>query len=198
MSRCGTWRGTPSVNHFNRFCVIFCYSLHTSPWATAYLLLCLCLSKSWKPWIEIMLNCWRIVNVITHKMATAAQTTSSEENVESFVTCSICLCEFDGEIRKPKFLPCAHTLCLTCLKVLQCYNFVPKVTFYLYIVFYQNREFTRSLSSLAHSVVKSFLTRMTSLAFQTILMLFTCSNWQQISKMQKLKTNSTLSRGKIS
>ena len=120
-------------------------------------------------------------------MATAAQTTSSEENVESFVTCSICLCEFDGEIRKPKFLPCAHTLCLTCLKVLQCYNFVPKVTFYLYIVFYHNREFTRSLSSLAQCVVKSFLTRMTSLAFQTTLMLFTSQTDSRSQKCRNCK-----------
>ena len=49
------------------------------------------------------------------KMAAAACTYSEE--TESFVTCSICLCEFDGETRKPKFLPCAHTLCLECLKV---------------------------------------------------------------------------------
>jgi len=48
-------------------------------------------------------------------MAAAACTYSEE--TESFVTCSICLCEFDGETRKPKFLPCAHTLCLECLKV---------------------------------------------------------------------------------
>ncbi|XP_046448000.1 uncharacterized protein LOC124196810 [Daphnia pulex] len=47
-------------------------------------------------------------------MAAAACTYSEE--TESFVTCSICLCEFDAETRKPKFLPCAHTLCLKCLK----------------------------------------------------------------------------------
>ena len=34
-----------------------------------------------------------------------------------FVTCGICTSEFDAEIRKPKSLQCAHTVCLLCLEV---------------------------------------------------------------------------------
>lgn len=39
--------------------------------------------------------------------------------VEDFVTCGVCLQEYDDEIRKPKFLQCTarHTACLLCLKV---------------------------------------------------------------------------------
>jgi hypothetical protein len=39
--------------------------------------------------------------------------------VEDFVTCGVCLQEYDEEIRKPKFLQCTarHTACLLCLKV---------------------------------------------------------------------------------
>ncbi|KAK4026478.1 hypothetical protein OUZ56_015474 [Daphnia magna] len=46
----------------------------------------------------------------------AAAACASLEETESFITCSICLCEFDAEFRKPKFLPCAHTVCLKCLE----------------------------------------------------------------------------------
>ena len=46
----------------------------------------------------------------------------TSEETESFVTCSICLCEYDTVVRKPKFLPCAHTLCLKCLKVINVLN----------------------------------------------------------------------------
>ena len=38
-------------------------------------------------------------------------------DMEEFVTCGVCLCEFDAEVRKPKFLMCSHTVCLLCLKV---------------------------------------------------------------------------------
>ena len=38
-------------------------------------------------------------------------------DVEDLMTCGVCLCEYDEVDRKPKFLPCAHTFCLLCLKV---------------------------------------------------------------------------------
>ena len=40
-----------------------------------------------------------------------------DADLEHFVTCGVCFSEFDEEIRKPKFLQCAHTVCLTCLQV---------------------------------------------------------------------------------
>lgn len=44
---------------------------------------------------------------------------SDSNEFDDFVTCPVCLSEFDSvvEIRKPKFLPCSHTLCLQCVKV---------------------------------------------------------------------------------
>lgn len=44
---------------------------------------------------------------------------SVEGNKESedYVNCSVCLCEYDDSARRPKFLPCAHSLCLSCLEV---------------------------------------------------------------------------------
>ena len=50
------------------------------------------------------------------EMATDCKSEEIQE-IESLVTCSVCLCEYDADVRKPKFLPCAHTLCLECLKV---------------------------------------------------------------------------------
>ncbi|KAI9563432.1 hypothetical protein GHT06_010895 [Daphnia sinensis] len=38
-----------------------------------------------------------------------------DAEVIDLVTCSVCLCEFDDANRKPKFLPCGHTICCTCL-----------------------------------------------------------------------------------
>ncbi|XP_046448107.1 uncharacterized protein LOC124196896 isoform X2 [Daphnia pulex] len=35
---------------------------------------------------------------------------------EDFVTCGVCLCEYDEEIRKPKFLSCSHTVCFLCVQ----------------------------------------------------------------------------------
>ena len=36
---------------------------------------------------------------------------------EDWTRCAVCSCEFDEWDRKPKFIPCSHTLCLLCLKV---------------------------------------------------------------------------------
>ncbi|EFX60867.1 hypothetical protein DAPPUDRAFT_122787 [Daphnia pulex] len=35
---------------------------------------------------------------------------------DEFVTCSICMSEYNEDGRKPKVLPCSHTVCLTCLQ----------------------------------------------------------------------------------
>ena len=47
-------------------------------------------------------------------MATAC---NEENELKDLVTCGVCMCLFDEEIRKPKFLPCSHTVCFLCLKV---------------------------------------------------------------------------------
>ncbi|EFX82242.1 hypothetical protein DAPPUDRAFT_316917 [Daphnia pulex] len=41
---------------------------------------------------------------------------NASNDIEHFVNCGVCFCEFDEEIRKPKFLQCAHTVCLKCLQ----------------------------------------------------------------------------------
>ena len=44
-------------------------------------------------------------------------TTPLEEQTEDLSTCSICVETYNEVDLKPKFLPCAHTFCLRCLKV---------------------------------------------------------------------------------
>ena len=38
-------------------------------------------------------------------------------DIEFLVTCSVCLCDYDDESRKQKFLPCLHSFCQSCLTV---------------------------------------------------------------------------------
>ena len=38
-----------------------------------------------------------------------------EDFNESFLTCSTCLCNYDGGDHNPKLLPCSHTICIECL-----------------------------------------------------------------------------------
>ena len=45
------------------------------------------------------------------------QATELDAELNELVTCGVCLCEFDTDNRKPKFLPCSHTICFLCLKV---------------------------------------------------------------------------------
>jgi hypothetical protein len=42
---------------------------------------------------------------------------ASVNELEDFVTCGVCFCEYDHVKRKPKFLQCAHTICYECLQV---------------------------------------------------------------------------------
>ena len=41
----------------------------------------------------------------------------ANSDVDDFVTCGVCMNEYDTENKKPKFLQCSHTICLQCLKV---------------------------------------------------------------------------------
>jgi hypothetical protein len=41
----------------------------------------------------------------------------TDGEIQDLITCSICLTEFDQDEHSPKFLPCGHTLCSSCLKV---------------------------------------------------------------------------------
>jgi hypothetical protein len=38
-----------------------------------------------------------------------------DEDIAEFMKCRICIQEFNEIDRKPKFLPCSHTLCLECI-----------------------------------------------------------------------------------
>lgn len=46
-------------------------------------------------------------------MASAAD----EDETEHYIICNVCYSEYDPEQRKPKHLPCSHTVCIVCLKV---------------------------------------------------------------------------------
>ena len=50
-----------------------------------------------------------------HEIVTNA---ASSNNIPEGLICSICLEEYDNGIKKPKRLPCYHTVCLLCLMVL--------------------------------------------------------------------------------
>ncbi|XP_046641062.1 putative HERC2-like protein 3 isoform X2 [Daphnia pulicaria] len=50
---------------------------------------------------------------------------ASENELEDFVTCGVCLCEYDEVKRKPKFLQCAHTVCCECLQDIRQDNTIP-------------------------------------------------------------------------
>ena len=39
------------------------------------------------------------------------------DSISDFVNCHVCRCEYDADVRKPKFLPCSHTVCILCLRV---------------------------------------------------------------------------------
>ncbi|XP_057376825.1 uncharacterized protein LOC130698051 [Daphnia carinata] len=42
-----------------------------------------------------------------------------EADVTDLITCSVCFSEFDNANHKPKFLPCAHSICRACLVAIQ-------------------------------------------------------------------------------
>ncbi|XP_046640768.1 uncharacterized protein LOC124326148 [Daphnia pulicaria] len=107
------------------------------------------------------------------EMATANVVT---DVVEDFVTCGVCLCEYDEEIRKPKFLPCSHTVCFLCLQEIRrgdtitcpfCRKIIakepisgeaewilPNNTYALQII-KQNKKFAELTSSFAVSKIES-------------------------------------------
>ncbi len=41
-----------------------------------------------------------------------------ENATEHFITCNVCYLQFDEDLVKPKLLPCSHTVCIQCLRVL--------------------------------------------------------------------------------
>ena len=60
------------------------------------------------------------------------------EESDDFVTCSVCLIEYDEDIRRPKYLPCHHSLCSCCIKVIlselsQCFADYCKLKLLLFI-----------------------------------------------------------------
>ena len=60
---------------------------------------------------------------------------------EDLITCSTCLSEYNEESRRPKCLPCSHTVCLSCLLVIECktYVFLP-VHIHLQLFLWKKQE----------------------------------------------------------
>ena len=84
-------------------------------------------------------------------------TTLAEES-DDLVTCAVCLTDYNEKKRRPKFLPCAHTVCLSCLKVislLQIQNFLMIADSFYYHTGHQKEKWTSNeLSTLQKRVQK--------------------------------------------
>lgn len=52
-----------------------------------------------------------------HVKQSTAENGSGQRRRRFHITCDVCFCEYDHDDRKPKFLQCSHTVCLSCLKV---------------------------------------------------------------------------------
>ncbi len=94
---------------------------------------------------------------------------------EDFITCGVCLCEYDDLNRKPKFLSCAarHTVCLPCLRVNKfIWCFLIKLTSYIFVNYRKLFEIQRYP---VHFAVKAF-TRLMLLVCPITVMSFTCWN----------------------
>lgn len=42
----------------------------------------------------------------------------SDGEIHDLIHCGVCLTEYDDDHHKPKFLPCSHSLCFYCVKVM--------------------------------------------------------------------------------
>lgn len=78
-------------------------------------------------------------------------TAFGEDEFEDFITCTVCISEYDTIDKKPKFLQCSHTACLACLKVaLICYINYSKFLIYVLTDRAEDcREFRHSLPALS-------------------------------------------------
>ena len=110
-------------------------------------------------------------------MAAAAAAAMESEETESLVTCSVCLCEYNTNVRKPKFLPCSHTLCLKCLKVFFFYFEIKTELANDWHIF-RCRKSGKTFTLFVHCAEKVSTTRTTSTNCPTTPTLCTCSNWQ--------------------
>ena len=102
-------------------------------------------------------------------------TANSSMDFEDFITCGVCLCEYDDLNRKPKFLSCAarHTVCLPCLRVNKfIWCFLIKLTSYIFVNYRKLFEIQRYP---VHFAVKAF-TRLMLLTCPITVMSFTCWN----------------------
>jgi hypothetical protein len=90
-------------------------------------------------------------NAVGCEMATANVGT---DVVEDFVTCGVCLYEYDEEIRKPKFLSCSHTVCFLCVQVFrQKLKELCLIVFHLTVLHF-NRKSAEGTLLRAHSAAK--------------------------------------------
>ena len=102
-------------------------------------------------------------------------TANSSMDFDDFITCGVCLCEYDDLNRKPKFLSCAarHTVCLPCLRVNKfIWCFLIKLTSYIFVNYRKLFEIPRYP---VHFVVKAF-TWLMLLVCPITVMSFTCWN----------------------
>ena len=94
-------------------------NIHYSLWSCWSVLLCY--------WIVILIL---VRYLIVYKAEMASKnnsfiTETADADVvlsvetEDLVTCSVCLYEYDQNIRQPKCIPCSHTFCSLCLEVIQ-------------------------------------------------------------------------------
>lgn len=71
-------------------------------------------------------------------MASSKMNTIEDESDDLSHRC-VCFEEFDNGERKPKFLSCHHTLCLTCAKVIQNVNYIYSQSQVIVLNFYFNK-----------------------------------------------------------
>ena len=100
----------------------------------------------------------------------------ANSDVDDFVTCGVCLNEYDTENKKPKFLQCSHTLCLQCLKV---YSLLIHYSHYyipcINTIYIPCSKFIKMDPLPVHFAV-TVLSIKISAVCPTIPTLFTCSN----------------------
>ena len=147
-------------------------------------------------WFQIEFRRKKVIYFV-HAMASNEVSTTDDGESEDQATCCICLHTFNDLERKPKFLPCFHTVCVTCIKVSSRFSQYIILSLMTKLPFVGRKwspvHLKKAKSLALRAMLFVLFLQKVQMAFQQTIMPLTTSRWNnKLQILSRIKGNKSI------